>query len=142
MGTSTPLYASLYQKGLINGTFGYGYEDYPGCAFLSVGGESKDPEAVCAAIAEEAKRIVEEGIDEALWERLKKAAYGSRVRALNSFENICVEQAQGYFADMDYFTFPQVYAAITKKEAEQAISDWIREERTALSIVWPKESAS
>lgn len=139
LGTSTPLYASLYEKGLVNGTFGYGYEDYPGCAFLCVGGESKEPKAVQAAILAEAERIGKEGVDEALWQRLKKAAYGGRVRGLNSFENICVEQAQGHFAGIDYMTFPEAYASVTKEEVEEAIRTWITAECSALSVVWPKE---
>lgn len=138
-GTSTPLYASLYEKGLVNGNFGYGYEAYPGCAFLCVGGESKDPKAVCDAIRAEAERICREGVEEGLWQRLKKAVYGNRVRALNSFESICVEQAQGHFSGVDYLSFPQVYESIHKEEVEQAIQAWITEDHTALSIVWPKE---
>ena len=46
LGNSTPLYARLYQEGLINRNFSYGYDSVPGCAFLAAGGESRDPEAV------------------------------------------------------------------------------------------------
>ena len=34
LGNSTPLYARLYQEGLINRNFSYGYDSVPGCAFL------------------------------------------------------------------------------------------------------------
>ena len=46
LGNSSPLYARLYREGLVNRNFSYGYESYPGCAFLCAGGESKDPEGV------------------------------------------------------------------------------------------------
>ena len=56
-----PLYASLYSRGLVNNNFSYGYEAYPGCAMLTVGGESRDPWALREAIAAEAARIGREG---------------------------------------------------------------------------------
>ncbi|MGM9607722.1 MAG: EF-P 5-aminopentanol modification-associated protein YfmH [Oscillospiraceae bacterium] len=139
MGTSSALYAELYEKGLLNKSFSCEYEDYPGCAFLCAGGESPDPRAVRQAVLDEARRMGEEGIDEALWKRLKKAAYGSRVRSLNSFENICVELAQAHFAGEDYFSFPEVYDRIEKENVEACIRRWVTPERTALSVVKPRE---
>ena len=138
LGNSSPLYARLYREGLINSGFAYGYEAYPGCAILFAGGDSKDPEAVRAAIAHEAARIGREGIDQKLWERLVKGSYGAKVRSLNSFENLCVSQAQSFFHGVDFLTFAEVYDAVTKKEAEALIENWITAERTALSIVRPK----
>lgn len=141
LGNSGPLYARLYREGLINRSFAYGYESYPGCAFLCAGGESKDPEAVRDAVAAEARRIGREGIDPALWKRLKKASYGNRVRALNSFEHICISQAQGFFQQHNFFAFPEVYDTIQREDAQEIIARWVTPERTALSVVRPKEGA-
>ncbi|WP_295616296.1 pitrilysin family protein [uncultured Intestinimonas sp.] len=137
-GTSSPLYAQLYSRGLVNQNFSYGFEAYPGCAFLTVGGESRDPWALRDAIAEEVERISREGIDQGLWDRLKKAAYGNRVRSLNSFENICVGLAQSHFAGEEFFRFPEVFASIDKADAEACIARWMAPARTALSVVEPK----
>ena len=141
LGSSTPLYARLYREGLINRNYSYGYEGYPGCSFLYVGGESKDPYAVRQAVADEAARIGREGVDGKLWERVKKGVYGAKVRSLNSFENLCVEQAQAFFAGYHSLRFADLFASITKKEAEELIAGWVTEARTALSIVKPKEGA-
>ena len=138
LGTSSPLYAKLYREGLINSGFAYGYEAYPGCSFLYAGGDSKDPEAVRAAIAAEAGRIGREGIDEKLWERLRKGCYGTKVRALNSFENLCVSQAQAFFQGVNFLEFAGLFDALTKKEAEELIARWVVPQRTTLSIVRPK----
>lgn len=140
LGNSSPLYARLYAQGLLNASFAYGYESYPGCAFLVAGGESRDPDAVSAAIAAEALRIEAEGIDEALFLRLKKAAYGNWVRGLNSFDNLCIETAQAHFAGMEYLCFPEVFDAIEKKDIEDYIRTYVTPERTALAVVSPKEA--
>ena len=137
LGSSSPLYARLYAQGLINNSFGYGYEAYPGCAFLAAGGESRDPEAVRDAVLEEAGRLAREGIDSGLWIRLKKAAYGSRVRGLNSFEQICVQLAQGHFAGVEYLRFPEVFDSIEKADVEACLRSWVTGARAALAVVRP-----
>lgn len=138
-GTSSPLYAKLYDQGLVNKNFSYGCEDYPGCTFLTLGGESRDPDAVMAAVNAEAERLRREGIDEAFFRRLKKAAYGANVRGLNSFENICVGMAQAHFSGTDFFSFPEVFETIEKADAEEFLQTCVTPLRSALAIVKPKE---
>lgn len=141
VGPSSPLYASLYEQGLINREFGCGCEMYPGCAFLYAGGESRDPEAVAKQITQEAARLIREGIEEQLWQRLKKAAYGSRVRGLNSFETICVGQAQNFFNGAQALAFPELFDTISSEDARELLEKWVQTECTTLSVVWPKEGA-
>lgn len=69
-------------------------------------------------MAAEAERIAREGIDPELWERLKKSSYGNRVRALNSFEHICISQAQSFFQGCDFLRFPEVYDSLTREDAQ------------------------
>ena len=139
LGNSSPLYARLYREGLINQEFGYSYESSFGCAFLAADGESRDPQAVRMAVAEEAARIGREGVDKELWERVKKGVYGNKVRGLNSFEQLCVGQAQAFFAGHAFLRFADLFDTITKEEAEELIENWVRPERTALSVVRAKE---
>ena len=139
LGNSTPPYARLYQEGLINRNFSYGYDSVPGCAFLAAGGESRDPEAVRAAVEAEARRIEAEGVDPGLWDRVKKGVYGWRVRSLNSFETLCVNQAQNFFAGREYLRFADLFADIRKEDVEALIARWVTPARTSLSVIRPKE---
>ena len=138
-GQSSALYTRLYEQGLINNEFSCGCEIYPGCAYLYAGGESRDPKAVADQLGEEARRIAREGIDPDLWRLVKKAAYGSQVRALNSFEQICVGLAQDFFDGVDGFTFPEVFDSLTAEDAQRLLGAWFTPERTTLSVVWPEE---
>lgn len=139
LGTSSPLYARLYSEGLLNESFGYGCEAYPGAAFLCVGGESRDPAAVRAAVLEEARRITQEGIDKLLFQRLKKATYGYMVRCLNSFENLCVNQAMAHFNGYEYLTFPECFDTITEADVENCIRRVVTYESSTLAVIRPKE---
>ena len=140
LSSSAPLYSRLYEQGLINGTFESSYESVPGCAFLTVGGESRDPDQVLALIQEEMARAAREGIDPALWQRQKKAAYGATVRRLNSLEDTCVEMAMSHFDGEDYFRFPEVYQSIEREDAEGMLRRWCVPERTAMAVIRPKDS--
>lgn len=137
---SAPLYSRLYEQGLINGSFDSGYDEAPGCACLIAGGESRDPERVLAEVLKEAARLARDGNDPELWERLKKAAYGSMVRQLNSLEDICVELAQSHFEGEEFFRFPECFQSIERADGEALIRQWCVEERAVLSVIRPEES--
>ena len=139
LGNSSPLYVRLYREGLINSSFSYGFDGYPSCAYAMAGGESVDPDAVAAAVAAEAERIGREGVDPALFARLKKGLYGTKVRGLNSFENICVGMAQAYFAGYDMLRFPEVFEGVSQADVETCIRTCFTPERAALAVVQPGE---
>ena len=137
--TSAPLYNRLYEQGLLNSSLGSFYSAVPGCAFIVAEGESRDPERVRDEVLKEAARLAAEGIDQELWDRLKKAAYGTMVRRLNSMEDTCIEMAQTWFDGEDYLSFPQVFQSIERTDGEALLREWFVERRTALSIIEPEE---
>ena len=57
LGDSSPLYQRLYDEGLINSSFGGGFDQLPGVAVLCAGGESGQPQEVSDAILGEAQRL-------------------------------------------------------------------------------------
>ena len=61
LGDSSPLYQRLYDEGLINSSFGGGFDQLPGVAVLCAGGESGQPQKVSDAILEEAQCLAREG---------------------------------------------------------------------------------
>ena len=142
LGDSSPLYQRLYDKGLINGSFGGGFDQLPGIAYLYAGGDSDAPETVVRAILDEAQRLAREGVDEAFYQQLRRASFGSTLRALNSFENIAVSVADGAFRDFDPFRFPEVYDSVTRADVETFLRESIVEERSALSILIPKKEGA
>ena len=139
MGDSSPLFARLYAQGLINGSFGSSYDLLPGVSYVYAGGDSNDPHAVVQAILDEAQRLVSEGVDEDYYQRLRRANFGTALKALNSFESIAVSMAEGCFDGYDPYLFPEVYDSITSRDLLDFIRENICESRMALSIIDPKE---
>ncbi len=139
LGDSSPLYHKLYDAGLINGSFGGGFDQLPGIAYLYAGGESTQPEAVSAAIVEEAQRLWREGVDETFYQQIRRASFGASLRELNSFENIALSLADGYFRGFDALRFPEVYDTIERADIERFLRENVVEERRAISIIEPKK---
>ena len=139
MGESSPLYAKLYQEGTIDADFSCGYESVRGAGLISASGDSEEPRAVLDAILAEADRIRRDGIDEALFHRLKRSALGRWIRGLDSFESICYRSCAYEFDGMDYFEFMDVFRDITPEQTAAFLDETVRESRAALSVVWPKD---
>lgn len=137
LGESSALYSRLYEEGLITKDFGYSFEDYPGCAFFTLGGESGAPEKVRELFFTAAKEMGERGFAEEDFRRLKKAAYGGMVSELNSFEHTAIELAQGHLDGVEYLTFPEVFQSITAEEVREFIARWFTEAQSALAVIEP-----
>ena len=139
-GESSALYQRLYEQGLIDAGFSVGYESVKDACLLSATGDSRDPEAVLQALLDEAARIVKEGFDRAQFDRLGRSAVGRRTRDLDSFESICYLMGGSYYFDgVDYLRFPEVYASVVPEDVQSFLTETVRPERAALSVVRPKE---
>ena len=136
-GDSSPLYTRLYEEGVINSSLGGNFDMLPGAEYVYVGGDAKDPRQIFDEINRQAKKLGEEGIDEAFYQQIRRASYGSMIRSLNSFENIAVSMAEGYFRGFDYYRFPEIFDTVTKSDVESFLRENITPERAALSIIRP-----
>lgn len=138
LGESSALYLRLYDQGLIDGSFGGGFEDLPEAAMFTCGGDSKDPEAVRAAIFAEAERIGREGISEEEFQSLKRSALGRRVRSLDSFDGLCFRLCESHFDGADYLDFPAAYESVRREDVQAFIREKLLPQRCSTAIVWPR----
>ncbi len=136
-GESSALYLRLYEQGLIDSSFGGGFETVKGMAMLTASGDSFDPEAVRSAILQQAKVLLEEGIDEADFMRCKRSALGRRMRDLDSFDSLCFRICAYHFSGFDYFDFPDVYANVQRADLLEFIRRVVTAERCCLSVIEP-----
>jgi len=136
-GESSRLYLRLYGQGLIDSSFGGGFETVDGCAMLTCGGDSDQPEAVRDAILGEVNTLLAEGIGEEDFLRMKRSAFGRRVRDLDSFDSTCFRVCAYHFSRFDYFRFPEVYADIRAEEVLQFLQRTVTGQRASLSVIFP-----
>ena len=136
-GESSELYLRLYEEGIIDSSFGGGFETIDGCAMLLCSGDSDDPRAVRDALITQAEKIVQEGITESHFLRLKRSALGRRIRGLDSFDSTCFRLCAYHFSDFAYFRFPEIYRDIEAGEILEFLSRVVKKNRCSLSIINP-----
>ena len=138
-GESSRLYLKLYDEGLIDSSFGGGYETIEGMSMLVASGDSEDPAAVRDAILKEAQYLAQVGITEEDFLRMKRSALGRRIRSLDSFESTCFRICAYHFSKFDYFRIPGIYQQITKEEIQKFLQTAVTHERMCMAVITPKK---
>ena len=136
-GESSPLYMELYEKGLIDSSFGGGFDTMEGLSMLTAGGDSDDPEAVRQAILEYAKKLSEETIPQEDFLRMKRSALGRRIRGLDSFDSVCFRLCAYRFSNFDFFCLPGLYRQVEAEDVRKFIEKTVTPQRCCLSVINP-----
>ena len=136
-GESSELYLRLYEAGIIDSSFGGGFETIDGCAMLMCSGDSEEPEQVREALLHQAREIARNGIGEEAFLRMKRSAFGRRIRGLDSFDSTCFRICAYHFSDFDYFRFPEIFENIQIADIQAFLSRVVTRERSSLSVITP-----
>ena len=139
LGRSSPFFTRLYDEGLLNLDFGCEVEFVPGAATLTLGGESRDPEAVLRALEQALEELRTKGLDEALFRRAKRASLGARLRALEDFESVCLALAAGVFAGYGALDGVSMVESLRREDCERFLLDTLAGERLALAVSAPRK---
>ena len=138
-GETSQLYLKLYEEGVVDGSFGGGFETIEGMALLTCFGDSESPETVKEGILQEAKRLVKFGVSGEDFLRMKRSALGRRIRDIDSFDGTCFRICAYHFSGYDYFDFPAVYQEVTLEDVLEFIQRVVTPDRCALSVIMPIE---
>lgn len=134
---SSPFYTRLYGEGLINTDFYVELYHAADTATVLAGGESRDCEKVLSEFLAEARKAADEGLDIALWSRVKKAAYGARVRALSSFGGLCASMAEADFGGYNCLDSFEIMDSVSADEVRAFIKENLVPQRFAMSVITP-----
>ncbi len=139
-GESSRLYLRLYDQGIIDSSFGGGFETIEGMALLTCSGDSYQPEVVRDAILEEAARIAKEGITQVEFDRMRRSALGRRIKGLDSFDSTCFRLCAYHLSGYDYFEFPGLYERVEIRELQDFLARVVTPQRCSISIINPVEN--
>ena len=136
-GEASELYLRLYDEGIIDSSFGGGFEVVDGIAMVTAGGDSDEPEAVRDAILAQARVLAEQGVEKGQLLRLKRSLLGRRIRDLDSFDSTCFRICAYHFSDFDYMDFPGVVESITEADILEFIHRMFTPDNCCLSVIHP-----
>ncbi len=140
-GEASPLYARLYEQGLINDSFSYESMIERECVANIFSGESKDPKRVCAEIERAFDDVLQNGIDAQAFERAKKYYYGRIVFAYNNVEAVASSLVTSFMYGRNAYDIVDALTVIDRDAVNDTACRNFSGKHTALSVVTPKLAA-
>ena len=121
-GKSSLFYEKLYNKGLIDDTFGFDFNNFNENASYIFSGISKEPKDIIKYINEEINTFKNKDIIKGDFERIKNKHIGNFIRKFNVIDNI-VSMEGDYFSNgfciKDYYNFLQ---NVTIKDIQESLN--------------------
>ena len=136
-GKSSPLYEKLYNGGLINQKFYADYEPQTDYGFVTVEGESEDPEKVFETVTQYIDNLGKKGLSEEEFERIKKVIWGNYIRSYNDIGSFAHEFISMDFMGIDYTDYYNVYKDVTFEDVKKRFYELYNKEYAVLSVIEP-----
>ena len=138
-GESSELYLKLYEEGLIDSSFGGGFETIDGAALLLCSGDSDDADQVRDLMLQQAEKIARDGISPETFSRMKRSAMGRRIRGLDSFDSTCFRLCAYHLSGFDYFDFPTLYTQVEVSDIQEFLRRVVTESRCSRALITPTQ---
>lgn len=136
-GRSSDFYLDLYEKGLIDSTFGTETDIEHEYGFTLIGGESKAPEEVYKEIKKVLDKCANDGIDKAAAERAKKVLISRDISLFNNVEamgNAFIRQLKNNQNPLNYKNAVQ---SVTYEDIMNRLTEHFDTSNSVLSVVRP-----
>ena len=132
---STEMYQKLLRDEVINSSFGT--EVFTGDGYFTVifSGESDSPDVIRDTISAEIERIIKDGIDEDLFQRIKKSTYGGLVRELNNVEAVANLMMNSHMDGISPYATIQVLSDLKSSDVLEFMKNELRKDRLVMSVI-------
>ena len=136
-GQSGTLFEDLYQRGLIDDSFGATYQIHPDVGHSMIGGDVPDPDALLEVVTQEIERVRNTGIDPTDVERQRRSAIGYLLKAFNSLEHIAGTYCGARFLDTNPFEVVDLLSEIGPDDINQRLQGYLLPDEMSCSLVVP-----
>lgn len=126
LGETAPDFLSLYDKGVIDDSFGYNIELQRGAHHVIMAGEADDPETFETAVLDILNHATEKlATAEDRFEAVQREAIGSTLSSFNSLEAIANQFDDRLYGDASLFDEVSVIKALTMADVVQAMTQFL-----------------
>ena len=135
IGKSSKLYQKLYNDGIIISQPDLDYEFSKEYAHITISGQSNNPEKLTEELKIQIQNLKQNGIDEKVFNRVKKKIYGGYVTEFNDVSNIARMFISDYFKGINSFDYIEMHKQVSKEYTEEILKEIFDENKMILSIV-------
>lgn len=136
-GRSSKIHAELYERDLVDDSFGASFSGHLRYAHTVIGSETLDPEALHEELVLVINKLKTEKINDHDLSRLKRQMYGSHLSSYESFEYSANRMIAGYFNQTPFEIFLDLVREISAKEIQAVIQDQFNWDKSSVSILRP-----
>ena len=129
------LYNILFESGLINESYTYGYSITRDTAFHSIYAESDFPHEVLAKVREHIKKAKREGLSERDFIRCKRVMMAEFIRDFDSVDDIANSLLNFIFEGADIFEYRKIIDSVTFAELCECFDKSFDDDSFAISII-------
>ena len=129
------LYNELFESGLINESYSYGYSITRDAAFHSIYAESDDPELVLNTIKSHLQKIKQTGLNERDFIRCKRVMMAEFVRDFDSVDDIANSLLNFVFEGSDAFEYREIIEKTSFADVCACLDDTFDDKCFALSVI-------
>lgn len=129
------LYNELFESGLINESYSYGYSITRDAAFHSIYAESDNPELVFEKIKSYLKKVKENGLNENDFIRCKRVMMAEFVRDFDSVDDIANSLLNFVFEGSDTFEYRRIIEKVSFNNVKACLEDSFDDKCFALSVI-------
>lgn len=134
-GSSTDFYHELLDEELIDDSFGTDYNVEYNYGFSIVGGNTNDPERLIQRIEDYVERKRQSGVEEHVFERIRKKMIGQFLRQINAPEFIANQFTRYQFNQMNLFEVIPTLEAIRYQDVNRRFEEHFQTSLMASCIV-------
>lgn len=135
VASSSEFYRKIHSEGLVNSTFRGDILSGNGYWNLSFSSETDQPEKVCQLITEELERWKSQGIDKALFNRLKKVIYGDMIYTLNNVDRTASLLLSSAFLNVSPYEGMDIISGLTEEDILELAGELTAPDRSSIVIV-------
>lgn len=136
-GRSSDFYLDLYERGLIDSTFGTETDIEHEYGFSLIGGESSSPDEVYAEIKGTLDKCISSGIDSAAIQRAKKVLISRDISLFNNVESMGNTFIRQLKNNQNPLGYKKVVESVTYDDIARRLRDHFDTSNCVLSVVRP-----
>lgn len=139
---SSPWYEDLYQRGVVDDSFGVGFSCDDDWSYASVEMVCDDPDGFVRGVQEVAERFAEQGPEAEAFERLRRAAWGGTVSSTQTPSSLASAHLSSLLARTRPFAMLDVLEEIKLEDVAQRARQMFGEERRAVAMLLPQGASN
>lgn len=129
------LYERLFEGGLINESYSYGYSITRDVAFHSIYGESDQPCLVLEMVKQYLEKAKSDGLCERDFVRCKRVMMAEHIRDFDSVDDIANSLLNFNFEGSDIFSYRKIIESVTFSDVCTCFKEAFRDEDFAISVI-------